>query len=104
MSSAVAQSTASARAVVEAVGIEHRASRPFRQLQEASLEQYPRSEVERELVDLSAGWESPGRGWNLLRRYETTQDVTAPERIAEPDLLSFLLSLDVRPVRMNLAV
>ena len=89
---------------MEAVGIEHRASRPFRQLQEASLEQYLRSEVERELVDLSAGWESPGRGWNLLRRYETTQDVTAPERIAEPDLLSFLLSLDVRPVRMNLAV
>ncbi len=61
-------------------------------------------------MDLAAGGESPGRGWIVLRRYETTQDVTAPERIAEPDrdreadLLSFLLSLDVRPVRMNLAV
>ena len=78
--------------------------------QEASLEQYLRSEVERELVDLAAGGESPGRGWIVLRRYETTQDVTATERITEPDrdretdLLSFLLSLDVRPVRMNLAV
>ena len=61
-------------------------------------------------MDLPPGGEGPGRGSIVLRRYETTQDVPTPERVTETDreretaLFSFLLSLDVRPVGMKLAV